>query len=112
MIFTSYYAAGGRVPENGRVCISNTAPARFHGERRLELAPDRHMVDAWRWGTVTWTEFTKVYTEKMRKLDLKEIGAQLEGKTLFCWEGKSDPHCHRHILADLLRSEGFEVREL
>jgi uncharacterized protein (DUF488 family) len=65
-------------------------------------------------GTVTQEEFTKRYTVKLNKLLEKEgVEAfnELNGLVLLCYE-KKGCFCHRHILADWLRSHGFEVTEV
>ena len=51
------------------------------------------------------------YKETLAQLNPHWVAQALEGKVLLCYE-KSEDFCHRHLVAEWLRSYGYEVKEL
>ena len=69
-------------------------------------------------GKMSQRRFTQLYSMRFSLLDPYEIAAQYDGMILTAWEGYEDKEktrlkfSHRHLIADWLRSNGIEVREL
>lgn len=111
MIYTGYFAKY-RGP-NG-VSIAQTQPTKqglpyFLEERRL--CPPMELLSRYKRREIREDEFERIYRNSVLKsLDPKEIGKQLQGKVLLCWEKPGD-FCHRYIVADWLFCAGFLVKE-
>ena len=56
--------------------------------------------------------YIRKYTkEVLSRLNPEKVAKDLDGKILLCYE-KSDAFCHRHIFADWMKKNGFEVEEI
>lgn len=103
-IYTSYFAKY----KNGKnaVSIARGTPAWFNGQRIIEFAPPRYMIN---YKTERYIEeFKKEVLEKTAKNGLKKLK---DGMVLLCYE-KTGDFCHRHIIADWLKSHGIDVEEI
>jgi uncharacterized protein YeaO (DUF488 family) len=72
-----------------------------------EAAPSKDLLKAYGQGKVDWGEFEQRYRAEMREKPevlerLRELEREHGVLTLLCWE--RDAHCHRYVLAELLRS--------
>ena len=69
-------------------------------------------------GRISDRRFAQLYKMRFGMLDPAEIAAKYDGRILTAWEAYEDKEktklkfSHRHLVADWLRSYGFEVREL
>ena len=86
------------------------------------LSPSERLLDAFRTGTIVWSEFSRCYKRELFAADPADINnrhvknhgqkftlrlikrlAESGQVTLMCHCGEEEPHCHRHLLADLVR---------
>lgn len=74
------------------------------------LAPDPTTVKAYKRkkNGITWKQYTEKYLAKMKSasstkaIDKWATVSLIETITLLCYEGESNPHCHRHLLKTLI----------
>lgn len=115
MIYTSYFSSkkyafkdGVSVARYVKFPVANTCP---------ELYPDSELLSWWKkMGPEGQKKNKDKYTEEYRaavlsKLDVHELAAKLDGKVLLCYEKSSD-FCHRHIIAEWFRENGYPCEEL
>lgn len=113
-LYTSYFAQVKKLKEAGvvPVSISLKPPFWYDGEQMKELAPTPKILKAIR-ETDDSVQYTKDFNEMLSKLDKKEVIAKLEEISdrnggmpvaILCYEKVTD-FCHRHIVAEWLRSE-------
>lgn len=109
---TSYFAQLKRIPAELAVSIARWKPKWFHGREYLALAPPPQLLDAWKNGYVTEEQYTEVYRkEVLSRLSAADVVADLpEGAYLLCYEKPGD-FCHRHLVAEWLRENGYECEE-
>lgn len=117
MIYTSYFSSKKYNKEDG---ISIARYNKFwDGESYPLLYPSASLLAWWKgipkkaakedWFTEQYER--GYYQETLNKLNPHIVAAELEGKVLLCYE-KSEDFCHRHLVAEWLRSYGYEVKEL
>ena len=80
-----------------------------------ELGPSKELLAKWNKNEITWKNYSKQYTtEQATKPEAKAERDFIIRKlteepdisiTLLCKEQEYDPHCHRHILKDILSKE-------
>jgi hypothetical protein len=101
-IFTSYFA--GYKGGNG-VSIARSTPIWFKGESIIEFAPPYYMIHYPEDRYII--EFQKQVLLKTAKQGLLKLR---DGMVLLCYE-KPNQFCHRHLIAEWLRSRGIEAEE-
>lgn len=117
MIYTSYYAVMGKIPNNVmKVSISKGIPYWYQGKSYYKLAPRWETVKKYKDGG-SWDEYVKEYYETvLDKLNPVEVYSELlrlnngGDVVLLCYEKASD-NCHRHIIADWLNKAGVACNE-
>ena len=116
MIHTSYFA---KFKGNNGVSISRGAKW-WDGEKYIKLAPPAELLSWWKFNSQgtskdlkeKWAAFAQIYREQvLNKLDVHAVARDLEGKVLLCFE-KTKDYCHRHLVAEWLRENGYECEEL
>jgi len=79
---------------------------RITGRMRSDLAPSARLLKAWKSGTITWTAYVESYYQEMgvRSAEIAALAAKARGGTitLLCHEREGDPHCHRHLLKEMI----------
>ena len=119
MIYTTYFAKLKKLPEN----VVPIAICRYVPEglslscyRYFELAPNPDMLMAYK-RTGDTEKFTREYQEQiLARLSphglINDLTKFASGKDIafVCYE-KSADFCHRHLVADWLRSAGYECTE-
>lgn len=113
-IVTSYFAKQRAFEKEGYVAISVSrySPKWFRGPVLIDVAPTSFMLS----GACNHEEYLRKYDEILRKLNPKSVVDKIEflsrGKdvALCCYEVPGD-FCHRHLLADWLNKNGYEVKE-
>lgn len=113
-IFTSYFANSRAFGKEGVIGISiaRYSPKWFSGPRLTIVAPTSFMLS----GACSHDEYLKKYDEILSRLDPKQIVAMIDsisrGKdvALCCYEKPGD-FCHRHLLSEWFRKNGYEVEE-
>lgn len=110
MIQTSNFAVAKSDPR--AVAICQGVPWWFKGQRMIELAPSRELLNYIKAGGDP-KRFDEAMREQLDKLDAAEIVKALgPDAILLCWEGWN-VRCHRRMVAEWLESKlGIEVPEL
>lgn len=117
MIYTSYFANWRNFPAGAeQVSIALFPPKGFKGTQLISLAPRVELLNAYKKKQIDEETFEKVYRELLqtRRITGRLIADWLESDNdviLLCYE-KPDEFCHRHIVAEILREDGIEVKEL
>lgn len=113
-IYTSYFANSRAFGKEGVMAISiaRYSPKWFNGPRYTEVSPTGYMLS----GACTHEEYLRRYDEILRRLDPKKVIADVENiakgrdVALCCYEKPGD-FCHRHLLSEWLRKNGYDVKE-
>lgn len=113
-IFTSYFGnlkalgSAGIMP----ISIARYSPKWYQGAKFPGVAPTSYMLS----GACSHEEYLKKYAEILDKLDASAIIRNIENFSggrdvaLCCYEKPGD-FCHRHLLSEWLRKNGFDVKE-
>ena len=117
MIYTSYFAKLRKIPSNIiSIAISAKSPSGFKGLEYKILAPKYGFFMEWKKNHDN-DYYIKCFNEQvLSKLNPKEVVECLyrlsDGKdiVLVCYEKPGD-FCHRHLVADWLNKNGYEVKE-
>lgn len=112
MIKTTYFANVKKLDKGlNFVSIARKTPEGFPGKVCMKLAPSASLL--WSHKNNPDVEaYTKEFNLQLEKLNAKQIVNEIgEDAVLVCYEGK-DKFCHRHLVSDWLRREGFDVIEI
>lgn len=116
-LYTCYFSGLG--DRSGRaVSVTFQQPPKFRLPVASELCPPFGMYWKFLRGRMSERQFAQIYSIRFGLLDPKEIAARYEGRILVSWEGYEDKaktvlkFSHRHLIAEWLRKNGFEVEEL
>ena len=107
IIYTSYFSRLKQLQQRGITCISvaKSMPQGILLPTLHEFVPSWDLIDSWKKGKITWTQYREIYWQQLAKLDRDEmisrIGSFSDCTALLCWEGLHKP-CHRHIDAEWL----------
>lgn len=109
MIYTSYYARAKNFLNMTHIRISTSAPKWYPVETKAlpELYPGFDLVNAYKSGQVSETEYVRQYREKLDRLDKTAILQKIEQLSdgndalLLCYEKDGD-FCHRHLVSEWL----------
>ena len=99
------------------VAISNGVPRHvIMPDKEIKiLAPRWHLVVKLKDYEISWEDFKMEYLEHLerKRWDVCQIFDRYDNKdvTLLCWE-KSPEKCHRRLLAEFLKGEGYEIGEI
>ena len=117
MIYTCDFSGLG--DRSGRaVSVTLQQPPRFRLPVAEELAPPFGMYWKFLRGRMSVAQFSQIYSIRFGMLDVKTVAAKYDGMILTSWEGYEDKQktvlkfSHRHLIAEWLRKNGFEVKEL
>lgn len=75
------------------------------------IVPPWSLVSGYKEGRVSWAAYTRIYLERLQKLDLGREMRKLcdvagsDELVLCCWEGAAVEECHRKLLFDTLPVE-------
>ena len=83
------------------------------------LAPSKELLNDYKYKGISWNEYTERYYNEIKnseqaQFDISSIWTRLilgHDITLYCYE-KSTDNCHRHLLAELFKEKGIEVKEV
>lgn len=109
MIYTSYFGNHRRSPKEMKwVSIARKTPLSFTGERWEELAPSANLLSDYKSGRTDQQGYTQRYMKQLDDLVESQPKYFDRFKTdddliLFCYEKIGD-FCHRHLLANYLRT--------
>ena len=110
MIYTSYFASR-KYNESIAVSISRGTPSWFTGKEYKLLAPSRDLLNGYKLGEINDDIYTKEFNKYLSTLDAEKVYNDLDGKVLLCYE-KTGKFCHRHLVAEWLINNGYDVIEL
>lgn len=113
-VYTSYF---GNLRTLGKhnimpISIARYSPRWYTGARYVEVSPTSYMLS----GACSHKEYLQKYEEILNRLSaahVMEVVASLsKGRdiALCCYE-KPGEFCHRHLLSEWLRKNGFDVKE-
>jgi len=113
-IYTSYFGNLRALGNAGimPISIARYSPKWYDGARFPGVAPTSYMLS----GACSHEEYLKKYQEILNRLDphqvIKNIQAFSGGRdvALCCYEKPGD-FCHRHLLSEWLRNNGYDVNE-
>lgn len=117
MIYTTYFAKLRKLPANiTPIAICGGLPKFYTGLSYKKLAPKWDFFKAWK-----ETHDNDYYIENFEKLVLNPLNAKevvnellamsdTKDIALVCYEKPSD-FCHRHLVADWLKRNGFKCEE-
>lgn len=82
------------------------------------LAPSPELLNKYKYDNLSWDEYEDIYRSEIgtdvSPIDFKillELLDKGQDVTVYCYEKPTD-HCHRHILADIVKSLGYETEEI
>jgi hypothetical protein len=110
MIYTSYY---GNLEIKNRVnlvSISRSTPGHIKCIHYNQLKPFWALINHYK----THHDidyYIDQYDRLLAKLDPSEVYARLNNHIILCYEKPSD-FCHRHLISEWLRNNGYEADEL
>jgi uncharacterized protein YeaO (DUF488 family) len=123
MIYTSYFAKLKSLPEEIiPISICAKTPSWYKGLQYKELAPTYEILMKYKRDGNKEDYIKSFYEQVLRKLNPNEVVFDLgrladKDNThysynicLICYEKSSD-FCHRHLIADWLRKNGYECEE-
>ena len=116
--YTSYFANIKKLPKDVvPVAICGKAPEGYTGLQYRKLAPSWSIYSDWKYNHHDNAIYTdRFYREILGKLDQLTVEQELlnrtEGKPfcLICYEKPGD-FCHRHLVADWMKSIGINIEE-
>lgn len=94
------------------ICIARYAPKWYYGLKYLDVAPTDYMLS----NACNHQEYLAKYEGILSRLVpsnvIKAISALSQGKdvALCCYEKPGD-FCHRHLLSEWFRKNGYDVKE-
>lgn len=118
MIYTSYFANVKNLPCTLQpIAICGKSPVEWHYPEYKRLAPKWEFFKVWK-----ETHDNEYYIKEFNRLVLKSLNADSVVSELmkFCAPGtepclicyeKPGDFCHRHLVADWLKENGYEVKE-
>ena len=117
MIYTSYFAKLKSLPDNIiPISICGKAPDWYKGLQYKKLAPKYDFFMKWK-DNHDNDYYTKCFNEQVwDKLDVEDTVSELIDLysgidiALICYE-KPEDFCHRHLVAEWLRKNGFKCEE-
>ena len=121
MVYTSYF---GRMNSKKYEHLKETGISIARGNKYWEgetypaLFPSWDIIQRAHAGTISKKEYEEIYKRTvLDKLNPSQVYADLNNRILLCWEKTDDIEnginfCHRYIVADWLRENGFQAEEL
>ena len=116
--YTSYFSNYRKFPENAKLfsIAQYTPKTKTPIEPLIELAPSKQLLHAMKDGLISEEQFTQEYVKQLNKLcklpNLLSYCSQYDIVVFLCYEKPSD-FCHRHILADYLKTHyNIELQEI
>ena len=117
MIYTSYFARWRKYSgkDYNLVAITYNKPAWFNGGWLEEVAPPEKLVKEYKNNNLTEQEYTNIYIEyldihKTEILNKIKVISEYDNYVLLCYEAPGK-FCHRHVLAEWLRNNGYFCSE-
>ena len=75
-------------------------------EHLKDAAPSVELLHDWKAGNISWAKYKNRYYKEMAQQHetIGKLAKRASDKTitLLCFEREENPHCHRHLLKDLV----------
>lgn len=118
MLYTSYFAKMKKLPSDVvPISIALKPPYWYKGLEYKKLAPSFDILKRWK-DSHNEAEYIRWFErEVLAGLDagqvFRELSSMAEGKdaVLLCYE-RMDDFCHRHLVADWFRKNGYFCKEI
>ena len=115
MIYTSYYANFRKFPKDYKVVsVSQYVPSWFKEpcKHYIGLAPTKELLFNYKGEDINEEEYIKIFKEDiLSKLNVHRVYEELNGSILLCYEKRGE-FCHRNIISEWFRENGYESEEL
>lgn len=116
MVYTSYLGNLKKIPmDMKKISIMRYTPKwgdDYIDMNDLELAPSEELLNGYKSGKITEDEYRKIFKkEVLDKIDSKKLYMKYKNKVLLC-TCKTGKFCHRHLISEKLKEDGYAVREL
>ena len=111
MIYTTYFAKTKSIKEKDKlVSITRFPPKNISMKSFQKLAPSKELLNKYKTdGDKEY--FINEFNKYLDSLDVKAFAEFLDGYILCCYE-KSTDFCHRHLVAEWFRRNGYDCEEL
>lgn len=117
MIYTTYFAKLHKLPENIiPISISRFPPKHVHTHECKLLAPSPQLLQSYK-ATGDWDAYVAEYNNTVLSnisphamVESLKVISNNQDFALVCFE-KDYLHCHRSLVAEWLKSSGYEVKE-
>ena len=117
MLYTTYFANLRNLPYDiAEVAICGQVPDWFKGPHYKKLAPKYEFFKKWKENHDNHFYVERFNQEVLSKLDAKQVYDELTALTgntdiaLVCYE-RPECFCHRHLVANWFRENGFLIKE-
>jgi len=115
MVYTSYLGNLKKIPEDyKKISIMRYTPKwanSYIDDIDLGLAPSEKLLYDYKNGKLTTEEYTSIFKkEVLDKIDSKKLYRKYNNKVLLC-SCKPGTFCHRHLIANKLREDNYDVQE-
>lgn len=115
MVYTSYLGNLKKIPSDmKKISIMRHTPKwanEYIDDIDLKLAPSEKLLYDYKSGKLTKEEYTAIFKkEVLDKIDSKKLYRKYNNKVLLC-SCKAGVFCHRHLIADKLKEDGYDVQE-
>ena len=114
MLYTSYFAKQRNNKMNTLYAITVNKPFWFKGNHLSIVAPTQDLLDRYKNGITSEEDYIKEYIEMLnnnKEIILNAISRLPDESILLCYEGPNK-FCHRHLLANWLKENGYEIEEM
>jgi len=113
-IYTSYFANSKALSKEGvtTISIARYSPKWYFGPKYTAVAPTSYMLSSSCSHEMYLQEYAKILNRLNPHKVIADITAICKGKdvALCCYEKPGD-FCHRHLLSEWLRKNGYDVKE-
>ena len=111
MIYTTYFAKTKSIEEKDKlVSITRFPPKNINMKSFQKLAPSKELLKKYK-ADGDKEHFKNEFNKYLDSLDVKAFAEFLDGYMLCCYE-KSTDFCHRHLVAEWFRRNGYDCEEL
>jgi len=114
MIYTSYFAHISKLPKEYPLYYISNSTINSRIQQLSCVVPDWHIVKDYKDGLINEEVYTQKYLQMLednKEEILKQIKNLPNNSVLLCYEGKTK-FCHRHVLADWLKTYNIEIEEI
>ena len=114
MLYTSYFAHVNKIPKEYNLYYISNSTINPNAQRLSCVVPDWKIVKDYKAGIIDEAIYTQKYLQMLEDNKdeiLNQIKSLPDNSVLLCYEGKTK-FCHRHILADWLKTYNIKIEEI